>query len=853
MALPADSGSKVAAVGTENPALGKPKDQWMQLDLTEEDIAQTVEIASMYAAQWAVDRQIRMRVWTKNILFYRGLQLIEWHAESGNWVDLLSWYAGSDKVKEGESTELAKFQHPITRMLGQTFIGNMSREVPLTVVKPEDPRILADMTTATAGSDAISIIERRNNIRQMTRGEFEFLYLYGAYFKHTRGVLDGIFSGYDDEPVIGEMDFASPARMQCLNCGTETPISELNETGIDGDNDGDETSTLPNCPNCGTGMGPESFHEAGAGATGLTVLGMRKVPRAMVKQTIHSGMEIDTDPEAKELDGVPLLKCTVEIDIGEARMMFPDAWDKIQEGAEDSTSGIASYEKLQRNMAYSMGGAYTTDTTQQRPSYSQIWFQPMAYMRKGDKEYAARMMAAAPEGLRLTMLGGNVVGVKKAVLTKEWSGCRLFDAAGIYGQSIAENVVTFNERFNSAMNAYDDYMMRAPFGLNIVDGCAIDTEKTKGNKWAPTTMVPVYLKQGAVLANIFQHNDIPVNPGLALYPQMLWMFAQLLNGLPAQVSGGGTNPDVETFGGQAQQLDQAGAGLAPFFENVKEEHAQAAQNALECLQELLKCGAASEIWDVIQDEGSEFRANYVNLAKMQGRVKVYPDEDQDLPQTPEQIRQSCQQLMTELSAGNPGAQAIMDVPVNQESIGKILYPWAVQPSKAQRAKTLQDMNTLMKTLGTPIVQPDGSIGIKLPAEPSILENMEYAIPTVQEFAIENSEIRINAPAYWSQIEMYLGKCQEVQATQGMKKAALELKVKQAGLPQPSGPDPAEQEMQAEMQQLMQAAGPAIIRLAQIMQMDPMETKGTANAQVSAAKEIVDTTVDAVKLVTKDKK
>jgi hypothetical protein len=825
----------------QNPAQGTPQDQWMQLDIAEDDIKKMVEIAGLYAQQWSTDRLVRMRTWTKNILFYRGLQLIEWHEDSGSWVDLLSWYSGSDKVRDGEAQELARFQHPLTRMLGQTFIGNMSREVPLTVVKPEDPRILADMTTAEAGSDAIGIIERRNNIRQMTRGEFEFLYLYGAYFKHTRGVLDGNFSGYDTEPIIGEMEFENPDRMRCMGCGAETPVDQMPEPGIDGDDD------LPKCPQCGHGLGPESFYPGDKGTTGLTVLGMRKVPRAMVKQSIHPGLEVDTDPQAKDLYGVPLLKCSFEIDIGEARMMFPDAWEQIKEGAEDSTSALSSYEKLQRNMSYSMGGGFSTDTTQQRPTYSQIWFQPMAYMRPGDKEFAARMTAAAPEGLKLTLIGGEVVGVKKAVLTKEWSRCALFDAAGIYGQSIAENVVTFNERFNSAMNAYDDYMMRAPFGLNIVNGAKIDTEKTKGNKWAPTTMVPVYLKEGEVLTNVFQHFDIPVNPGLPLYPQMLWMFAQLLNGLPAQLAGAGTNPDVATFGGQNLQMGQASTGLAPFFENVKEEHAQAAQNALECLQMLLKSGAAAEIWDVIKDEGSQFRANYVNLEKMQGRVKVYPDEDQDLPQTEEQIRTSCQALMEELGKGNPAAQAIMDVPVNQESIGKILYPWAVQPSAAQRAKTLQDLNTLLKTLGSPIQQPDGSIGIQLPAEPSIVENMEYAIPTVQEFAVENSEIRITAPAYWSQIEMYLGKCQEMQAIQGMKKAALELKVKQAGAPPPQGPDPT---VAAEMQQLMQAAGPAIIRLAQIMQLDPMATKGTASAQVSAAKEIVDTTVKGAQLMTK---
>ncbi len=95
------------------------------------------------------------------------------------------------------------------------------------------------------------------------------------------------------------------------------------------------------------------------------------------------------------------------------------------------------------------------------------------------------------------------------------------------------------------------------------------------------------------------------------------------------------------------------------------------------------------------------------------------------------------------------------------------------------------------------------------------------------------------------MEQYYGMCQDMQAQQGIRKAALEMKVKAAGAPPPDG---SQASLQAEMQELLQAAGPAIIRLGQIMQLDPMATKGTASAQVSAAKEIVDTTVDGARLM-----
>ena len=73
----------------------------------------------------------------------------------------------------------------------------------------------------------------------------------------------------------------------------------------------------------------------------------------------------------------------------------------------------------------------------------------------------------------------------------------------------------------------------------------------------------------------------------------------------------------------------------------------------------------------------------------------------------------------------------------------------------------------------------------------------------------------------------------------------QMQVTKAGQPPPPPPDP---QMQAEMTALLQAAGPAIIQLAKIMQTDPMLTKGNLKDQVSAAKTIVDTTVDAGKLM-----
>ena len=847
-------GSSQADTGVSNPA-----NPWMQIPLDQTDLDHLVHIVSLYRDQWCTDRLVRQRIWIKNVLFYRNIQILDWWQDinggNGGWVDTLAWYRGSDKVRDGEGTELEKFQHPITLMLGETFVGVLSREVPATVVRPVDPRQPADVMTALAAQTAIGIIERRNKVRQMVRDEFEMFYLYGTYFKYTRGTFESQW-GWDDEMVLGEMQVAQAPSMRCLHCGASTPWDNMGigqnpsqpkdqnqDQGQQPDFGGGE---MPNCPQCQTPMGPESWYEGGAPVASMQVSGTKRVPRAMVRQTIHSPMEIDADPQAKDLSATAILAFDQEADIGELRTMFPDNWDKLHEGEPVSTTAMADYDRLRRNEVYAMGTAYTTDTNQQRSTYSQVWMAPFSFARDGDAEFAARMRKLAPNGLKLSMVGSEVLGVRLGDLTKEWSQARTRHNFGLYSTTVAESVTSFNERFNSAMQAYDDYMMRAPFGLNLVQGGKIDPDKWKGNTLSPTTITPIWLNTAGneSLANVFQHFDIPVNPGLALYPQMLWQFAQLLNGLPPQVAGAGTNEDVETFGGQQLQMDSAASGLTPFWENVKEEHAWAAQNAIECLQKLMKSGACREIWGVVEDEGADFRSELVNLDRMQGQVEVYADEDQDLPVTPQQMRESLGLVFKEIGNGNQAALRLMDVPENQDLMIQTLFPNMVSPTRGQMMKTLRDLQTVAKTPSSVSQNPDGSYGETLAAQPEMEEDMSIAIPTVSEFLIKNADARTKKPDVYKRWEAYFAQCQEMQTQQQVRTAKLQLQVKMAGVP-PQAPktDPGTAQAVQELQSLaMQMAQ----RLGQLAMLDPAMTGNTASAQVSAANDVVGSAIDAAK-------
>src|SRR5208283_4176927 len=396
--------------------------------ISKPDLDRLVTIITNYRTGWAPHRLLHLSNWMRNQLFYRGHQILGWDQSQAVWYDALALYMQSGQQQEGEDTYLQNFQNNVTKMLGLAFIGTMSRSVPPTVIRPENAEVLEDTTTAKAAQEAISIIERMNDIRGLVRSENTLLYLYGVYFKHTRTVIDGSWAGYDEQPVIGPIDDSKAARFHCPQCGADIPPNTVRMGA--GTEDGDSLA----CPQCGATLGPADFFPA-QGPSGLTgQTGTKRVPRAMVKWDVHGPLEWDCDPEAKKIKDSPLFALEMEVDLGSLRKTFPLQIQKIMSGAQSSTTPNAMFERLRRNESYSQGTAYTTDSYQTKPTLSQIWVQPQAFYKDetGDKDdqgltFAQRMEKNFPDGLKLTMCATETLDIRPACLEKEWTACVLIE------------------------------------------------------------------------------------------------------------------------------------------------------------------------------------------------------------------------------------------------------------------------------------------------------------------------------------------------------------------------------------------------------------------------------------------
>ena len=832
--------AQYAEPSSQNPSQVDPNDQNFSTNgVSDADQKMLVDIITEYRDSWAQDRLIRIRQWMLNLFYWRGIQVLQWDNATNCWYDALAWSRSQGAQDSGEDTDLERWINPLTLMFGNVFSGVMSQEVPKTVVKPQnaDPN-LQDTVTAKAAVEAIRIIERKNNMSWMAYSIFEMLYLFGSYFRYTRAVIDGDMFGYDEEPIFEDLEIQTGPHYKCPQCGTETPATSP---------DGME------CPSCGAWMGQESYYAAGEGnRMSMKMAGTKKTPRAGVKWTLISPLEFDVAPTAKgrcPLKQTPIAAWDTEIDLGEAFQMFPKFRDRIVAGSVATTTSIANVEKLARQDAVSALGGATADISLTNPTYSRVWMQPMSYYKKMDWGFADRMMKQFPEGLLISMIGEVVVDIRPANLLKEISHDALYANQGVYCNALANTAVSFNARFNRAMWILDDWAARASTGHNFVDGGRVDTEKMSGKQLVPGTLtaLPRRVNGEAWLSiqDVMAHFDMPINPALWGYPQMLMTFCELIIGIPRQIAGQGTQHDVDTLGGQQLMIDRAQTTLKPYFKGAGYEHATASQNAIECLQALMKTGAISEIREVVETNGGAFQNNEVKWNEMQGNVEFAYDEDQELPVSPEDLRTSITAMWEAFTQGNAAAIEWFGIPENQDLALNTMLPGSVVPDEAQRLKTEADIQTICDEGPQVKMNRDGSIGSDLPVHPSKAENFVVAKQVVQRYILKNFQLRTDEPTTWILLHSYWEELKDMETQVAADQSNRQMQVTKAGQPPPPPPDP---QMQAEMTALLQAAGPAIIQLAKIMQTDPMLTKGNLKDQVSAAKTIVDTTVDAGKLM-----
>ena len=148
--------------------------------LTEEQNQTVVtSIIQPYRTQWSVNRIEQMPQWLKFAEFDRGRQVLGWDPITRTYFDAIAWNRYNNQ--DVDYSYLEKYVNNITQIVRRNFDAAMARGVPPVIVQPENAENLADATTAKAAQEAVSIIERNNDIKTQLRYEAQILFLWNCW------------------------------------------------------------------------------------------------------------------------------------------------------------------------------------------------------------------------------------------------------------------------------------------------------------------------------------------------------------------------------------------------------------------------------------------------------------------------------------------------------------------------------------------------------------------------------------------------------------------------------------------------------------------------------------------------
>ena len=802
--------------------------------VSEEDRLKLMECLRLYRTSWSPDRIEHFRIWSRNTLFRKGIQYLVWDPGNNNWVDALAEYR-KNGARDGEDTNIEPFISNVTLACCMIYTTTLTGATPQSVVTPADWRVPADVKAAKNAETAVRIVQKRNKIAALVQEQFESQFDFGCYFRHVRAITSGDLAGWDKQAVYEDFEVSPGARMKCPKCGSETPV--------DGKALGARQAM--SCPQCGAALGPESYYGEGEGAyTSLKMAGMNEVPRAGVRISIENPMRVDAAPWANTVSESPILVWEREIDVGEAKMLNPGQADSITGGMTSATSPQADLEKLRRQETTSVTGSQTVDTSQSTVTCSEAWMQTKSFYRAGDMKFGDRMKEAFPKGLRIVNFGEVTTEIEAAEMSREWTHTPVMKGYGLYPPSPAQRIIPFNMALNRANEIVDDHARRSSTGLNLAAAGFIDGDKMNKRAQPPghITIVPTSVNgKDMDIRAVVSHYDTPIDAQMWDYPMRIITQMMLVALLPPQLSGGGTQEDVPTMGGQQQMLERAMAVFRGLWSMAKEEQAEADANTIYWLKKLVKAGAIKELWEVKRARGGAFNPTTVDGADLMGEVEFAPDQDQGLPATPEQLRQVMEMIFKECGASqNQAAMQLVDEPANAQMMISSMAPGMAAPTESQQEKTLGDLASLCEQEGDPTGEAP------LAAEPDLSDNLPVAIEVCEKYLQENAGgLKTALDGGWQRCQRYLAEARDLDAAKRAEQAARELKVQAASKPPQEGPDP---KMMALVEALQKLAAPELERLAQLSQLPPLGKNQSISGQVSAGKEIVDTAEKATMAV-----
>lgn len=461
-----------------------------------------------------------------------------------------------------------------------------------------------------------------------------------------------------------------------------------------------------------------------------------KQPREM--QSIEGVMEVKVPVIYDDQCEFPYLQYSKEHHLSTTRAKvkardFPaDYWKKIKGGSHGNGQDV--YERTARisikqgiSMRSAGGDAYAHLVTCQR-----TWMRPTVFLDdKCPDEFRDDLEGLFPNGCYVEVDNGIYTGSRDANMDDEWVVENIMEGDGSSRNAQGTCLISVQERTNDIINitqdVYEKTIPSSHWDDKLYDVDAMNKQKSVPGRRDGVNMSE--LQPGDTLeAHAFFEPPASVSADMLQYlKELMTDIPEGLTGLSAVLLGADTGGDKS---GKALSIQQSAAmgiiGLP--FRVLKRMYAGMMEQAIRCASRNRQEDATMGI----PDESGEIETLVIRIGDLAGKVRCYPDSDENYPESWMQKRQTYMNLLA-MAKGDPILSAILASPENQNLAKKMIGLQEMTiPDAASWNKQLVEINLLLEEPPPPTVQPPPE-QVPNPMQPETMETVQP--PPVQASSI----------------------------------------------------------------------------------------------------------------------
>lgn len=727
------------------PAQGKYEDGLSAQEL--EDIKVLIDAVQTEIDSYAMEFRAIIARSLEAYEFLKGNHFFDFWAGTtdmfNSFQSFTDYLTGDGDSTEDEDLSLSDLPTNFYQMLFFGYQAMLSADLPRNTVAPENADEPEDRETAKGGTTAMTIIAQKNDSRKLhLRKLFQF-WCSGHYWEYTRYVVDAQrFKTHKETVLKVSKQQIVPDRFVCMNCGTATPLAAV------------QGNPQPACPKCGRPLGQENVFPGYVDEIPVAEE-QTDIPNGMVCKDIYGPLHVMFKPRATHRDECPVIRLSMEASLGWLRDVFPQYYEDLKDGM-----GADGAQEQQQRQARLIGlapltpGGTSQTTVQQDPTYTRDFVQPWHYNKINDPEVAKRLKAKYPKGCFIAHVGRELILQVKAEAPSEcWTAASTCEDVGLAGIPVGAPAIPIQKRFNNLTYMLDDFFERMAAGLVIVNSEYIDTKALNRKGLLPGVFNPVALRKTApaqqTLANLVHQFVFEIEPQLIQYMASLPQQMQAVTGVMPQIIGDDPGGNVQTAKGQDQQLQTAKGKLNLYWNQIRGQDAEAAEQGVSCASRNM----TDKWWNTVTDKTGEFRNEYVHPDQMKGSVHVEPEEDQGFPLTAEQVQAFWEKILN--NTNKAIAEMLFAEPKNVDAcVRSFGVKGLIAPGSLAEGRVLHLIDLLMKSepdqeqvpvkdaMGNPAINPDGSPVLQQVDVPSVqpnlwLDDLGAIVKIVPDWAIEH--------------------------------------------------------------------------------------------------------------------